>query len=567
MLRSFPLSRTERTIASVRLVISVATFLAIWLDPGQRPSPLDPAPALLTIYVAYACVTAALMWRQPARRWLVPVTHGCDLVAFSVLQYLVLVSPNQLLVYFMFSLFTFALFSAALRWGWRGTLATTGLVVLGVLAIAASRGRALGAPELERLAIRTVYLSITAGLLAYLGHHETRVRDVLQRLARWPRGVPESEEAVARVVLEQAAEIGQAERAVVVWEVQDEPWVHVASWDRSGVTIRRGPPGEFEPLVPEPLKDGGFLCPGPAESGIALISRAGALAEWRGVLVHRDLLPFLRGRSLASAPFHTEQVSGRLFLVDLATTSAGILLLAEVVARQVGASFDDLYLSERLRQVSIGNERLRVARDFHDGVLQALTGVRLELRSIAAGLGDGDPHRASEGLRAAERALAAEQRELRAFIEGLRRVARPMTAGAALAESLQAVRERIAAQWKVPVAVRVRPSDVPLSESLREAVPLMVHEGVINALKHAGPSRVAVDVSTDGGALRIAVRDDGRGFPFQGRYDHAALQEANLGPISLRERVASLGGTLTVESTPAGSCVEVVLPLAAAGRA
>jgi signal transduction histidine kinase len=78
---------------------------------------------------------------------------------------------------------------------------------------------------------------------------------------------------------------------------------------------------------------------------------------------------------------------------------------------------------------------------------------------------------------------------------------------------------------------------------------------------------VAVDVSTDGGALRIAVRDDGRGFPFQGRYDHAALQEANLGPISLRERVASLGGTLTVESTPAGSCVEVVLPLCAAGRA
>jgi signal transduction histidine kinase len=77
---------------------------------------------------------------------------------------------------------------------------------------------------------------------------------------------------------------------------------------------------------------------------------------------------------------------------------------------------------------------------------------------------------------------------------------------------------------------------------------------------------VTVDVSAKDSHLRIAVSDDGHGFPFLGRYDHDALERANLGPVSLRNRVASLGGTLTVDSTPAGSCVEVTLPMVA-GRA
>ena len=57
----------------------------------------------------------------------------------------------------------------------------------------------------------------------------------------------------------------------------------------------------------------------------------------------------------------------------------------------------------------------------------------------------------------------------------------------------------------------------------------------------------------------------GHGFPFRGRYDHAALAEARLGPASLRDRAASLGGTLTIDSEGSGSRVEIALPLAADG--
>jgi signal transduction histidine kinase len=87
----------------------------------------------------------------------------------------------------------------------------------------------------------------------------------------------------------------------------------------------------------------------------------------------------------------------------------------------------------------------------------------------------------------------------------------------------------------------------------------MVHEAVVNALKHGQPSRVIVAVQPEPGGLRIIVSDDGHGFPFRGRYDHAELTRTNTAPISLLERLTSLGGEMSIESTDTGSRVEMRL--------
>jgi len=76
-----------------------------------------------------------------------------------------------------------------------------------------------------------------------------------------------------------------------------------------------------------------------------------------------------------------------------------------------------------------------------------------------------------------------------------------------------------------------------------------------------------VDLDVENGELHIIVADDGHGFPFRGRYEHAALAQARLGPASLRDRAASLGGTLTIDSEASGSRVEIALPLAGVGGA
>jgi signal transduction histidine kinase len=83
---------------------------------------------------------------------------------------------------------------------------------------------------------------------------------------------------------------------------------------------------------------------------------------------------------------------------------------------------------------------------------------------------------------------------------------------------------------------------------------------VVNALKHAHPSKVTVDVATREGALAIVVRDDGRGFPVSGHLDHEELVRQHAGPASLRDRVTALGGRMAIDSSASGSRIEITLP-------
>jgi two-component system NarL family sensor kinase len=89
----------------------------------------------------------------------------------------------------------------------------------------------------------------------------------------------------------------------------------------------------------------------------------------------------------------------------------------------------------------------------------------------------------------------------------------------------------------------------------------LVHEAVVNAGRHSGARSIRVDLAPVPGGLRLDVADDGRGFPFRGRLDQAALAAAGVGPRSLRERIEALGGTLAIDSTKQGSRVEMWMPV------
>jgi signal transduction histidine kinase len=89
----------------------------------------------------------------------------------------------------------------------------------------------------------------------------------------------------------------------------------------------------------------------------------------------------------------------------------------------------------------------------------------------------------------------------------------------------------------------------------------IVTEALFNVGRHAHASSVRVEMADDPRELRIVVADNGCGFPFLGRYDHAALIAKNIGPATLKERIVSLQGTLTIESTPNGARLEISIPL------
>jgi signal transduction histidine kinase len=249
-------------------------------------------------------------------------------------------------------------------------------------------------------------------------------------------------------------------------------------------------------------------------------------------------------------------VSGWAFFPDMPTAGATVLPLLEVVGREIGTSLDQVLAYERGRELAVSEDRVARARDLHDGILQSLTGVRLELQALATGQDVADRAR----LLALERALALEQRELRRVIDPDRQTAaEPPATG--LAGQLGDLARRMTGEWRTPISVRILPPDLAVPGDVAHAVRLLVHEAIVNALKHAMPSRVLVEVSVRGGTLSIGIIDDGHGFSFRGTRTHEELESAGLGPVSLRERVMALGGRLSVHSSSTGVRLEVTLPM------
>lgn len=555
-LTAYPSSRTqtERIIAPARIALAFTSLLVVYLDPpAARVAPLTYG--LHGMYVVYTILLAAFIRLRGVGDDLPIVTHIIDIVLFSIFQYITQGPSSPFFLNFIFSLFC-----GAMRWGWRGTLSTAAFVMVEYMIMGASMERTLGTSEFgdTRFQIRILYLAITAWLLVYLGRYETRMRQEIERLARWPGGTGADVNSTVSQLLQHAAQIVGASRATVIWDAGEEPSVNVAQWSPTQTSYSTHSPERLKPLVVASLEDATFLSAGPYDGRTTLlVSQArGRQGEWSGVPLNLEVLKLVKGEGLASAPFNVGSVIGRVFFTDLKTSADETLPLTELVAREIAGSLDQLHITKQLQEVAAGEERIRLARDLHDGVLQSLTGVRLEIRAVAALEGVAAAIR--DRLVAIERALAGEQRELRFFIADLEPSGRARN-DSPLAHRLHALLKRIALEWKTPVTIRVADEIAPVSQQIEQAVPLMVHEAVVNALKHGHPSRVTVAVDGSPGEIRIVVADDGRGFPFRGRYNHKALVEGKAAPRSLLDRVTALGGEMSIESSDAGARIELRL--------
>ena len=230
------------------------------------------------------------------------------------------------------------------------------------------------------------------------------------RISGWPMLIGPDPAASVRQMLVHAAAVVGATAAAVVWEAEDEPRVYVAST---------------------------------TEPGGAIEDAGDAFGEWSGPVTPAEIARRIGRDGEALALFETEQVTGRVFFTGVRTASADLTPTLSLVAREIGNSLGQLYLSERVRQLAVHEDRIRVSRDLHDGVLQALTGIRLELQAIAdTALPEADR------LRALERALAIEQRELRLFIDELKPSPRGMTEAGPIAARLNEMCERLSVEWK-----------------------------------------------------------------------------------------------------------------------
>lgn len=233
-----------------------------------------------------------------------------------------------------------------------------------------------------------------------------------------------------------------------------------------------------------------------------------------------------------------------------ALISAGILACVVAIQRE--------YLEERLSNASRQTvlyrydaekaregERQRIAADFHDGPLQSFISFQMRLEIIRKLLSR-DIASATEELHQLQELCKAQVNELRAFVRSMR----PLDVEGSLNATLRRVVEQFQKDSGISATFVstefLEPSEPEVSLELLQ----IVREALYNVQKHSSATRVAVSIMKTDSDLEITVEDNGAGFPFSGKYTLDELELLRLGPVSIKRRVRTLGGEMTLDSKP-----------------
>jgi signal transduction histidine kinase len=548
-----PTTRAEHLIAAGRAVLAVVSFLAIWLDPGELSHNVDVAYKLLAGYGLYALT----VWFWLARVAVVPRgvslgTHAVDLLFFASFQHFTVASSSPFFVYFLF-----ALVAATMRWQLRGVL-WTGAVALGGLVVFSLSSFYLLHHEIDLtpFVVRGSYLTVMTGLLAYLGAYEERLRTERVRLTAWPQTVRAEDDLPG--MLGHAAGVLGAPRLILIWERADEPWRYLTTWLDGKLETSQLPPDALPAAVPAPLAGTVFLSDNAqAPTPRVLCRRNGRFASLDGAAVDSSLQVRWGITRVLALPLSSQRASGWLFALDKRRMTSDDLLLGELAAREISARLDRADLLRSLEDAGAARERERLAGDLHDGLLQSLTGIDLQLeqlKQLAPSV--------RKPIEDIQETIAAEHRDLRKFVRG-GPDGEPIDRAFDLEMNLRMLPDRIGPDVDSEVIVELQPGFRTVPPAIGREIYLMVREAVANALKHSGAKSIRVEVGMEGQSARIVIADDGRGFPFTGRYTDEELCALRVGPRSLLRRARELAGRLHLESVERGARLEIELPVPA----
>jgi signal transduction histidine kinase len=217
-------------------------------------------------------------------------------------------------------------------------------------------------------------------------------------------------------------------------------------------------------------------------------------------------------------------------------------LLATAIANAEGRAELD---ASRARIVATADAtRRRIERDLHDGAQQQLVWLALALRAAQATVPEELEQHRSELGRVVDGLTAA--------LDDLREIALGIHPAGLSEDGLTPALKRLVSRSPLRVNLDVR-ADGRFPEPVEVTAYYVVSEALTNAAKYADAPVVDVAVATDGGELRVEVRDDGCG---------GADPAEGSGLLGLRDRVEAIGGTMRLTSPPgAGTSLSVVLPL------
>jgi len=566
--------RTERWLATARVFLAISALAGIWMDPGEVRSAW--AYALLDFYIIQGTAIIFLLRSQEESTASFRLfVHAADIIWPAVIS---LFTTSQSNPFFLF--FVFVIAAAAYRWGlWETVMTASFSVGLLWLEHAFFRfgrihhfliGLNIDTEDLEpkRLFMRSAYLVVMGFLLGYLAEQQKKLRaerDVAGRmlgLVRIDAGLAATLSELVRELLT----IYGAERAVVAARESGVPRVSVGAFElRRGVIDVRwtetGPHGSEVYLSDLP----GAACyatnaHGSWRESILAVLEEGSRLERRdpaAMLRFGEAHPY---RSLIAVSYaYGMEMSGRVFLInpDLNASLEEELHFILSLFRQVGPAVYNLYLMRRLRRRAGALERARLVRELHDGAVQSLIGVEMQvdvLRRNLPGLGNlaGELERIQHLLREEVLKLRELMQQMKSADMDARR----------LPDFLRDTVQRFQRETGITASLLLDEEEVNLPPSVCRELARIAQEALVNVRKHSSAKNVSVQLLEVAGIWELIVEDDGSGFPFTGRLSQIELDANGRAPAIIRERVRLIDGELTIESKAGrGSRVEVRVPL------
>jgi signal transduction histidine kinase len=522
----------------------------------KRPQESARAVSFLAGYLVLSLVVLGVEHLARRRDWHLPFV--VDLLALAVL---VAWSPSRAAVWFPY---LFVAYTAGVRWRLWWGIGLCGIFSAALLMRAYETGELhwVGASASVGLAAGAFAAGGGLGLLGDRGRRHAEENEFLTRLTatiQVEQGMAES----LRLMLEELAREFRCQSTMLVY--RDAELERVFLW--------RVKVGISERLVPENL---------PFFRGQAyLLDDLNGSVAWNGLNRDRRAFGWSRNgrhplkalplpeaareenppwRSLMTAVFAQQgEPAGRVFVLDgVEPFTWRDLERFERSVASIGPPLENLYLLRHIRARAIEGERSRISRDLHDGILQTLLSIEMQLDVLRRKL-PGGVDQAAAGLASLQQTVRNETAELRHLVTDLRPV---RVQSADLVDLMRGFAERFRNDSGLGVDLLVNSAEVQAPDRVCRELFQIYREALNNIKKHAKASHVVVKLSQDDSRVVLVVDDNGDGFSFAGSFSGDELDRLRLGPISIKERARTVGGSLTVESSPGhGARLIIEIPL------
>jgi len=555
--------KVERVLATARALLAFSLLAAIYLAPRAGQGYLTPV--VLGAYCMYSvCLILAHRFHRAPSDSARVSTHVADILWAGILTAMFASTPYSPFVVFLI----FPLLAAAMRWGFRATMITAGatISVLVIVVIATSSGVSAEIQTIEqsRLSIGSVSLLILGFLLGFLGEHEKQLRSdaiTVARVASHAHKAITPNETVSAVFTELYKVFDPSLIQLAIHEI---PTGRIHVWESSRAAGQRigCRDLDFSHRADLLFQDSAHHIIGfKSKSGVGAVDykvfdSSGQAINDSQYTFRQDWFPERLSCFVCVPVVFGSEWEVRLFLWDPLQGKATPKLLLAVTdfVNRVSPTIFAAALQHHLRSRATAEERARVARELHDGIMQSLVALDMKMEVVKKTCAREAVPILKE-VTSIQQVLRNEILGLREIIQANRRIEVGPTQ---LIPFLHETVSKFQRESRITARFICELDEAPLPAATCYEVARIVQESLTNVRKHSGATTVIVRFAQLRDKWLLVITDDGRGFDFVGRFTLNELDEARKGPAVIKQRVRTILGDMTIESAPnRGTCIEI----------